>query len=132
MKFIFRVVVVLALGFLLPAFPAWWMKIPVWVLVGFVLYGNNLNLFNAGFLGGGIVWLLLSFQLDYQNSGILSGRISETIQGFEADTMYFIVLAGLIGALTTGLGMLTGSSLRNLVRKGPRKGNPLGFREYNS
>ncbi len=84
-------------------------------LVGFLIPGNGFLAFNAGFLGGGLVWLGLSFRLDVETNSILSEKI---VQLFPfSDATLLLIVAGLIGALIGGFSILSGNSLRSIFLK---------------
>ena len=119
MKFILRLLIILILGYFAPFFPPWWPILVIGFATGVLLPGNGFNLFNAGFLGGGLVWLGLSFKIDLETEGILSEKI---VQLFPfSDPTLLLIAAGLIGALCGGLSALSGNSFRKIFMKRPQK-----------
>ena len=95
MKFILRFLVIVLLGYFLPFYLPWWSLMIICFLVGFVVPGNHFLVFNAGFLGGGLVWLGLSFKLDIESQSILSVKIVQLGFPFE-DATLLLILAGVI------------------------------------
>ncbi len=115
MKFFLRLVLIGLGCYYLPTFMPWWSIFIISALVGYLIPGNGFNLFNAGFLGGGIVWLTMSFVLDAKTNSILTDKI---IQLFPFnDKIYLILITALIGALSAGFGALTGNSFRQIFLK---------------
>ena len=115
MKFLLRMISIGLLAYFLPFYMPWWIVIVSGLIVGLMLPGNGWNLFNAGFLGAGLVWLGLALNLDYQTNSIMTGHMIQLI-GLE-DKLILLLLSGLIGGLGAGFGALTGSSFRLIFIK---------------
>ena len=115
MKFIFRLILIAILSYFLPFYFPWWVIILSSMIVGLLLPGNGWNLFNAGFLGGGLVWLGYALKLDYQTQSIMTNQMVE-LMGLD-DPLLLLLLSGLIGGLGSGFGALTGSSFRQIFMK---------------
>lgn len=116
MKFIIRLLLLILICYFVPIYAPWWSIFIGAFLVGFLIPGNGFIVFNAGFLGGGIVWLAMAFFIDYQTDSILSDKLIEMFP--VDDTTYLVIAAGLIGAFCTGFGALTGNSFRQIfIRK---------------
>lgn len=115
MKLLLRIVIISILAYSLPYYLPWWSLAIVSALVGFMIPGSGLNAFISGFLGGGVVWLFLSWQSDAATASIMSEKI---VQLFPfKDATYLIILSGIIGAIVAGLSCLTGASFRDLFIK---------------
>lgn len=115
MKFIFRFLIIILLGYFLPFYLPWWILIIICFLVGFFIPGNSFTVFNAGFLGGGVVWMGLSFKLDSDTQSIMSEKIVQ-LMPFD-DATLLIIIAGLIGAIVGGFSAVSGGSLRSIFIK---------------
>jgi hypothetical protein len=118
MKFIFRLILIAVLGYFLPFYLPWWILFVVAFSVGALIPGNGFNVFNAGFLGGGLVWMGLSFKIDMETNSILSEKMVELFP--IADATFLLIAAGIIGALVGGFGAITGNSLRQIFMKKPK------------
>lgn len=119
MKFVVRLFLIILICYFIPFYTPWWIIFIGTFLVGFLIPGNGFNVFNAGFLGGGIVWLGMSFMIDYQTNSILSDKLLSMFP--VSDTTYLVVATGIIGALSSGFGALTGNSFRQIFMKKKQK-----------
>lgn len=119
MKFLLRLLLIIAACYFIPFYTPWWIIFIVSGLVGYFIPGNGFVVFNAGFLGGGLVWLAFAFQLDVETQSIMSEKI---VQLFPvSDPTYLIIVAGIIGALSAGFGALTGNSFKQIFLKKKQK-----------
>jgi len=64
-----------------------------------------------------ILWLILTVSINSANGGILAPRIS-MIMGLGQSSSMLILITCVIGALTGGLGALTGSLLGKEIARG--------------
>ncbi|MFZ9046763.1 MAG: hypothetical protein ACO2ZZ_12965 [Cyclobacteriaceae bacterium] len=115
MKFIVRLILIAALSYFLPFYLPWWIIIIIGIAVGLLLPGNGWNLFNAGFLGGGIVWLGYAIKLDYDTQSIMTNKMILLV-GI-SDPLLLLLGSGLIGGLGAGFGALAGASFRQIFIK---------------
>ncbi len=116
MKFLFRLILISLGIYFASLIGPWWVIFIVTFLVGFLIHGTPINVFIAGFLGAGGIWIALSWYLDYKSDSFFSSKI---VQLFPVDdNMYLIVGAGVVAAVCGGMGALTGDSFKKLfVRK---------------
>lgn len=119
MKFIGRLALIALLGYFVPAYLPWWILFLISFLVCYAIPGGTFMAFISGFIGGGIVWLGLSYQLDAATSSILSEKMVQ-IMGL-SDKTVLLIISGLVGALVSAFGAATGSSFRNIFRKKEQK-----------
>ncbi len=119
MKFVIRVILIAVLGYYLPFYLPWWSIMLIAFAVGYILPGNTFNVFNAGFLAGGSVWLGLSFRIDSATGNILSEKIVQLFP-FE-DATLLLIASGLVGAVAGGFAAATGCSFRNIFMKKAQK-----------
>jgi hypothetical protein len=82
---------VLALGFNLKAWPAFW----------------------GGFLAAALLWGGYAAYINWLNDGIMAGRMGQLLGGLSAPLM--VVVTAAFGGLFSGLGGLLGSLGRNLL-----------------
>lgn len=115
MKLIIRIILIVALTYLLSMVAPWWILMMVAFVIGFLLHGNGFNVFISGFLGAGLLWMIYAWYLDTKTNSILSEKIVELFP-FD-DKIFLIVAAGLIGGLTGGFSCLAGNSFRQLFLK---------------
>ena len=115
MKFVARFILITVLGYFLPFYLPWWSLMVLAFAVGYFIPGNGFLVFNAGFLGGGLVWLGLSLKLDLASGSALSEKMVQLFP-FEDATM-LIIISGLIGALIGGFSAIAGSSFRGIFLK---------------
>ena len=115
MKFIIRLILIAVLAYFLPFYFPWWINLLIGLVVGLAIPGNGWNLFNAGFLGGGLVWLAYAIKLDYDTQSIMTNKILVLV-GL-SDPLMLLLGAGLIGGLSAGFGALAGTSFRQIFIK---------------
>lgn len=119
MLFIIRFILIGIVGLIVSFILPWWSLIIIGFVVAFLLPGNNFNALLSGFLGAGLVWLVMAWKVDVETSSIISQKI---VQLFPVDdTNLLVILAGLIGGLSGGLGAFTGNSFRQLFLKKKEK-----------
>jgi hypothetical protein len=119
MKFILRLILITAGCYFIPFYAPWWIIFVITGLVGYLIPGNGFVVFNAGFLGGGLVWLGYAFKLDVETQSIKSEKL---VQLFPvSDPTYLIIAAGVTGAFSAGFGALTGNSFRQIFIKKKQK-----------
>ena len=88
---------------------------PIAAVIGYLVAGNNFNVFNSGFLAGGIVWLGLSFKLDMETNSIMTNKMVELMP--VNDSITLLLISGIIGAFIVAFAAATGSSFRNIYKK---------------
>lgn len=115
MKLVFRIIIITALTYFLSGYLPWWIVVFISGIVCFIVHGNGINAFISGFLGGGITWLAYAWVLDIETQSVLSNKVVGLFP-FD-DNTFLIIAAGLIGALSGGLGGLTGNTFRSVLTK---------------
>ncbi len=115
MKFIIRLLVIAVLCFITAQFMPWWSIIICASLVSFFLPGNNFNVFLSGFLGAGLLWLVMAWKVDMEVASIMSNKI---VQLFPIeDTSMLVIITGILGGLVGGFAAFTGNSFRLIFIK---------------
>jgi len=119
MIFIARLLLIALASLLTALFMPWWSLIVVAGIASFILPGNNFNAMLSGFLGAGLLWLVMAWKVDIETASIMSQKI---VQLFPVDdTNTLILITGLIGGLSAALGAFTGNSFRQIFIKKKEK-----------
>ncbi len=113
-KVLIKIVFIALLAYLFQITPApWWSVVVASLLMNFIISTKGLSSFVSGFLGIGILWLLLATIIDIHTDSILTERVAGI---FSLPNSWLLVLiTSVIGGLTGGFGALTGYHLRNLI-----------------
>jgi hypothetical protein len=116
MKSVTAALLVALLAFGMGLYLPWWTVALAAALVALVLDLRPLQAFLAGLAGAMILWGMLAMLRSSANDHILAHRMSQFI--LQKDSPNLLILAtAVIGGLTGGMGALTGSLFRNLIRK---------------
>ena len=115
MKLISRLLIIGVLSYFLPFYLPWWSVALVGFLAGFTLHGPVFNSFVSGFLGTGIVWVAMAWQIDRATSSFLTSQMAQLLT--VESSLYVIIITGLLGALVGGLSCVTGNSFRQIFLK---------------
>jgi hypothetical protein len=115
MKFLIQFVLIALLTYLFQLFGPWWVVFLSAGLVGFIISNKGFSSFFAGFLGGGLLWLVQAYLIDIANESLLSARISELFS--LSSSMQIILVTALVGGLCGGFASLTGKFLKEAFKK---------------
>lgn len=119
MIFLFRLILIAGLTYVTGLFAPWWSAIICAALMAFILSGNNINAFLSGFMGVGLVWMVLAWKVDIETGSIMSQKM---VQLFPVDdTNMLIIISALVGGISGALGAFTGNSFRQLFVKKKEK-----------
>jgi len=115
MKVAIKIILIATLAYLVEVYLPWWSVVVVAFIVNALIFTKGSPSFLSGFLGVGLLWIILAWNIDAANASLLSSRVSQLfpIQG----TLAILVLTFLVGGLAGGFGALAGSHLRNLIKK---------------
>ena len=120
MRFIIKIMLIAALAYFTGLFMPWWGIVVAGAVVSFLIPTSSFSAFVSGFIGVGLLWLVLSWQIEIESKGILTEKVARI---FTLDDPILLVLAaGIIGALCGGFGSLTGNSFRQIFLKKNSKG----------
>lgn len=101
----------------------WWMpSLPWWavaVTAGIIafLFNTSTKSFWTGFVGVGMLWFVLAFQMNLANGGVLAskmGRLFGESLSVSLTSTHLIYATAVIGGLVGGLGAMTGNYARKL------------------
>jgi hypothetical protein len=110
---------ILALGQICHFGLPWWALVVVAAIVGGWLTQSAWQAFLAGFLGGGVLWLLAAWVHDSANESALSGKVGLLFQG--VSSFHLLLLTSLMGGLLAALGAMTGKLGKDLLIKPSRR-----------
>lgn len=115
MKLLVSIFLIALLGFTFGLYMPWWTVAIAGFTVSFFLYQKPISAFLSGFLGMFLLWGGLILIRSISNDHILAHRISLFI--LKQDSPYLLILvSSIIGGITSGMGALCGSLLRNLSK----------------
>ncbi|MEQ9287997.1 MAG: hypothetical protein RIG77_13855 [Cyclobacteriaceae bacterium] len=115
MIFITRLILISITCYLAGAIMPWWVIIVCSMVVSFLLPGHNFNSFLSGFLGVGLLWMVLAWKFDMESGSNMSSKMTQL---FKIDDPIILILAtGLIGGIVGGFSAFTGNSLRQIFIK---------------
>ncbi len=113
MKLIVSIILTALLSYAACLFLPWWSIAIAAFLVALTIGLRPGYAFLAGFTGVFILWALISYTISLANGHLLAGKVSMLILKTE-NPLLLIVLSALIGALTAGMGALTGAYGRQI------------------
>lgn len=94
----------------------WWIIVVIAFLISAILPTNDIGAFLSGFLGIGLLWLVLAWKIDIETNSVLSLKIA-TLFPVGGDTSMLVILAGVVGGIAGGFGSLTGNLMRKIWMK---------------
>ncbi len=116
MLFILRLIIISTLTYLMGLIAPWWSAITAAALVAFFLPGNNFNAILSGFMGVGLIWMVLAWKIDVETKSIMSNKMIELFP--VDDVNMLIIITAIIGGLAGALGAFSGNSFRQIfIRK---------------
>ncbi len=115
MIFLVRLVIIAIMCYALGPVMPWWIVSVCAFVVSFFLPGNNFNAFLSGFLGVGLLWMVMAWKFDMEAGSHMSNKIAQLFQ--LDDPMYLILGTGAIGAIVGGFSAFTGNSFRQIFIK---------------
>lgn len=107
MKFAIATILTGLLAFVLGLYLPWWTVAISALVVAFVVKQKPFYSWLSGFLGIGLLWILLAVVRNAGNDGVLAKKIADLFS-LGGSAMALIFVTGLVGALVGGLGALTG------------------------
>lgn len=115
MKFFIKVVLIAALSFFLQQWLPWWIIALAAFLVAISIKSPGGLDFMAGFLGAGLLWVIVAWWVDRETNSLLTQKIADL---FSVGKPYIIILiTGLIGGLVGGFGALSGHFIRKVFNQ---------------
>lgn len=113
------VVLIFALQFFTPY---WWWVIVVPLVYGLLIARNGWRSFGAGFLAGGLAWLLMSVYTAKNGGALVLGRVNNMLN-LPPDSFVMILVCAGLGLLCGGFGALTGYLFKDLFRNSSEDDN---------
>ncbi len=115
MNFILRIIIIgLSAFYIVESFP-WWVIIILPFILGISFDDNLISHFLSSFIGTSVAWIFLLLDLDLGSQSILSIKIIEILSIESTNSL--IIITSIIAGVISGMGNLTGISLRNILFK---------------
>lgn len=114
MKFFVSILLTGLLAFACGLYLPWWSAVVAAFIVSSLIYQPPLRAFLTGFCAILLLWFGLILKINADNENILAERVSLVI-GIGGSFM-LVIISCIIGAITGGLGALTGSLLRKAIQ----------------
>ena len=105
--------VALSAGLLQLILPWWSIAIAAFA-VNIAIGSRKFSSFLSGFLGVGILWAIVAWNIDQANTSLLSTKIAEILQA--PNPVSVMLFTALVGGLVGGMGGLTGGILNGSKR----------------
>ena len=115
MNFIFRILLIGITSYYIVETIPWWSIILIPFILGLIFEDNFLSHFLSSFIGTSVAWLFLMLSFDLETQSVLSGKIIDILE--ISSVNFLIISTSVIGGIVSGLGSLTGVSLRNIFVK---------------
>ena len=115
MNFIFRILLIGITSYYIDEPIPWWSIILIPFILGLIFEDNFLSHFLSSFIGTSVAWLFLMLSFDLETQSVLSGKIIDILE--ISSVNFLIISTSVIGGILSGLGSLTGVSLRNIFVK---------------
>ena len=115
MNFIFRILLIGITSYYIVETIPWWSIILIPFILGLIFEDNFLSHFLSSFIGTSVAWLFLMLSFDLETQSVLSGKIIDILE--ISSVNFLIISTSVIGGSVSGLGSLTGVSLRNIFVK---------------
>ena len=115
MNFIFRILLIGITSYYVVESLPWWSIILIPFILGLIFEDNFLSHFLSSFIGTSVAWLFLMLSFDLETQSVLSGKIIDILE--ISSVNFLIISTSVIGGILSGLGSLTGVSLRNIFVK---------------
>ena len=114
MKLFFKIILIGVLAFGIQQIFSWWTAALMAALVAALVPTSGFKAFISGFLGVGLLWLVLALVSSVQTDYLLTDKVAG-LMGLSSSYL-LILITFVIGALLGGLGAWTGNQLRQLLR----------------
>jgi len=112
MRFIVRLILIIAFCYLAELYFPWWSIAAVAFLVSLLIQGSFFSVFVSAFLGVGLLWSGMAWKIDHETQSILTSKIAELF--YLSENAYLILVTGAVGGLVAGIAAMAGNSLRKL------------------
>ncbi|CAD5268063.1 MULTISPECIES: hypothetical protein [unclassified Imperialibacter] len=115
MKLIIKVMLIAGLAYLSGLYLPWWGMVVVAAGVSLAIPTSSFGAFVSGFIGVGLLWMVISWKIDIESHSILTAKVAALFK--VDDPIYLVIGSGFIGAIAGGLGSLWGNSFRQIFIK---------------
>lgn len=108
MKFTTATLLTAIVSFVACLYLPWWTIAAAALIVALLVRQTPFKAWLSGFLGVGLLWVLIATIKNSGNDGILAKKIADLFS-LNGSTVLLISITGLVGALVGGMGALTGA-----------------------
>lgn len=108
MKLVIKILLIALICYIAQLYLPFWIVAVVSLLINVSIKTSTFSSFLSGFLGTGILWLIMSIYIDQSTNGILTERIANLLT---VNTPILIIVTAVIGGLVSGFAGMTGSLL---------------------
>ena len=106
MKFLLQVLATMIGCFVVQYFLPWWTMALIALIVGYIFHNSGFTSFVAGFLGVGLLWLVMAYYVDSTTQSILTEKVNKLFP------LNVFIMMTVIGGLVGGFAALTGTLMR--------------------
>ncbi|HTH56353.1 MAG TPA: hypothetical protein VL728_09925 [Cyclobacteriaceae bacterium] len=103
MKFLYQTVATIIGCFAVQYFLPWWTMAIIAFAFGYLFQNKGVVSFTSGFIGVGLLWFLVAYQIDAASHSILTEKINRIFP------LNVFILTVIVGGLVGGFAALTGS-----------------------
>lgn len=114
MKFLLQVFLIATAAWLAELVFPWWTVAIAALIVTSLWPNTGFKSFLSGFLGVGGLWLIAAMYFSIRTDYILTEKVADLMELGRSGVL--IVVTSLIGGIAGGMGALTGSQLRRLLK----------------
>ena len=111
MRFFIQLVAIVIVCCSVQYFLPWWTMAVGAFVVGYLFENKGYLSFLAGFLGAGILWLVMALAVDVATHSLLTQKVNQLLP------INSFVMTSLVGGLVGGFASLSGSLLRSVFVK---------------
>lgn len=106
MKFIYQTLATIILSFAVQYFLPWWTMPIVAFILGYLFDNKSGISFLAGFIGVGILWFAMAYNIDASTQSILTEKMNKLLP------LNVFVMTFIVGGLPAGFAAFSGALLK--------------------
>lgn len=115
MKLTIKILLIAVISYFAQQYFPWWSAVATAFLINLLISSPSGKSFLSGFLGIGLLWMVMAVWIDISTDSILTERIAQIVM---INDKYLLILAtSLIGAIAGGMGGLSGGTFRKMFEK---------------
>jgi hypothetical protein len=106
MKFLLQTLATIIACLVFQYFLPWWTMAIVAFVIGYFFHNSGTTSFAAGFLGAGLLWLVMAYYMDSSTQSMLTDKVNKLFP------LNVFILMTIVGGLVGGFAALTGTLIR--------------------